>query len=221
MVSRTSRSKRLRACSLVWRLVPRPCEVAVGSFCLISRAIVRFCASTRSLAPWLMSFLRREINEVAAPKVLSRCGVDFAFALAFLVDFPNMDKSIGTFSEAATSVCARQESKGTVLACAKPFRMCEFFKWQWFFVGSHAGAMMTPILTPSSSALTCLSSSSLSCRIHPSVRHPSDRRSVTSVRHKRTHAQPTADQGGLQGFNPPSLFPLNLIPTPPPLPLFL
>ena len=129
----------------------------------------------------------------AAPKVFSRCGVDFAFALAFLVDCPKIDKSIGTFSEAATSVCARHESKGTVLACAKPLRMCEF-KWQWFCAGG--GAMMTPILTSSSSALTYLSSSSLSCRIHPSVR-PTVPQTVGHVRPPQAHARPTNGRPGL------------------------
>ena len=130
--------------------------------------------------------------------MLSRCGVDFAFALAFLVPFPDIDKYIGTFSGAATSVCARQESKGIVLAWANPFKMCEF-KWQWLCAGGGAGAKMTPILKSSSSALPSLlsrTSVSPSARpaarplVRPSVRHtrlqsvrPSDPPLVTSVVH--------------------------------------
>ena len=71
-----------------------------------------------------------------------------------------MDRSIGMFSEAATSACARQQSKSIVLTCVLLFRMCEF-EWQWFCTDGGVSARKTPTLPSSSNAFPIFCSYSL------------------------------------------------------------
>ena len=217
VVSRTSRSERQRACFLVWRLSTMSCrrlpvfvfdaavritcrtsansgvslaKLLLVPFCLILHAVFRLRTSTHSLAPLMMSFLRHEISEDRSP--------DDAQSL---VAFPNTDKSIGTFSEAATclSVLSTGFEGHRPGHAAKPFRMCEF-KWQWFCAGGGAGASIaSPILKSSSNVLPSLSSSSPLSHTSVSPSAPS----VTSVpscpvrpsrasAHTSRHARPSA-----------------------------
>ena len=73
---------------------------------------------------------------------------------------PSMDRSIGMFSEAAASACARQQSKSIVLTCVLLFRMCEF-EWQWFCTDGGVSARKTLTLTSSSNAFPNFCSYSL------------------------------------------------------------
>ena len=78
----------------------------------------------------------------------------------FCLSLPCTEMCIGTFSEAATSSCARQWPKSIVLACAQHFKTCNC-KWQWLHTEGSASAMTTPISTSDSKAFPNLFSYSL------------------------------------------------------------